>query len=296
MTIQSTRYTAAVTVLALMTAAALGLLADRNVGTAAVLAGVAAVLGVLTVAILLADAVTRPLVELAAAVQTLARDRSAEPDIRYSNVVASHTITAWNPAAERLYQYTAAEAIGRNIEIIIPPDRLEEHRVMVDRALQGEPIEDFETVRLARDGRRIDVSLSLRPFKSGTGEITGLTKFTRDITELRFADEKFRLAVESCPSGMVMIDGAGKIVMVNGEIERLFGYPRVELIGQPIDILVPERLRRGTFGTGAGSRATRKPGWRLDAIFSDSARTAANFWSKSASIQSVPARGCMFSA
>jgi PAS domain S-box-containing protein len=153
------------------------------------------------------------------------------------------TITAWNPAAERLYQYTAAEAIGRNIEIIIPPDRLEEHRVMVDRALQGEPIEDFETVRLARDGRRIDVSLSLRPFKSGTGEITGLTKFTRDITELRFADEKFRLAVESCPSGMVMIDGAGKIVMVNGEIERLFGYPRVELIGQPIDILVPERLR-----------------------------------------------------
>jgi len=153
------------------------------------------------------------------------------------------TITAWNPAAEQLYQYTAAEAIGSNIEIIIPADRLEEHRVMVDKALQGEPIEDFETVRQARDGRRIDVSLSLRPVKSGAGEITAMTKFTRDITAQKFVEEKFRLAVESCPSGMIMIDSTGKIVMANGEIERLFGYPRVELIGQPIDILVPENLR-----------------------------------------------------
>jgi PAS domain S-box-containing protein len=153
------------------------------------------------------------------------------------------TITAWNSAGERLYRYTAVEAIGSNIEIIIPADRFDEHRAILGKALKDEPIEDFETVRLARDGRRIDVSVSMRPVKTSTGEIIGLAKITRDITAQRFAEEKFRLAVESCPSGMVMIDGAGKIVMVNGEIERLFDYTRVELIGQPIDILVPASLR-----------------------------------------------------
>jgi PAS domain S-box-containing protein len=153
------------------------------------------------------------------------------------------TITAWNPAGEQLYRYTAAEAIGSNIEIIIPADRRDEHRAILGKALKDEPVEDFATVRLARDGRRIDVALSMRPVKSSAGEIIGLAKITLDITAQKFAEEKFRLAVESCPSGMVMIDSAGKIVMANGEIERLFGYPRVELIGQPVDILVPENLR-----------------------------------------------------
>jgi PAS domain S-box-containing protein len=150
------------------------------------------------------------------------------------------TITAWNPAAERLYQYTAAEAIGSNIEIIIPADRRAEHLAIVDKVRKEEPIAEIESVRVAKDGRRIDVSLIVSPIKSSAGEIVGVANITRDITALKLAEEKFRLAVESCPSGMVMVDPVGNIVMVNGEIERLFGYPRVELIGQPIDILVPE--------------------------------------------------------
>ena len=64
-----------------------------------------------------------------------------------------------------------------------------------------------------------------------------------DITERGLAEEKFRLAVEACPNGMVMIDGDGKMVMVNTEIEQQFGYRREELIGQPVDMLVPVRLR-----------------------------------------------------
>jgi PAS domain S-box-containing protein len=153
------------------------------------------------------------------------------------------TITAWNLAAERLYGYTAAEAIGSTIEMIIPADRLNENRAIVTKVLKEEPIEDFETVRLAKNGRRIDVSLNVRPVKSRAGEVIGVAKITRDLTAKRLAEEKFHLAVESCPSGLVMIDGAGRIVLVNGEMERLFGYRRVELIGHSIDILVPENLR-----------------------------------------------------
>jgi hypothetical protein len=153
LTMQSSRHTAAVAVLALLTAAALGLLADRNVGTAVVLAGLAAVLGVLMVAILLADALTRPLVALADAVQALARDRSAEPnresDIQYDNVAALqpqarriHVVVAapesasrtkafgaaivtGHPAIERFGESIEVRAVGTYIDILIPSDRRE---------------------------------------------------------------------------------------------------------------------------------------------------------------------------
>jgi len=75
------------------------------------------------------------------------------------------------------------------------------------------------------------------------GKVVGITAMTREGTAENFAEEKFRLAVEACPSGMVMTDGAGTIVLVNTETERLFGYRRDELIGRPMEMLVPRRLR-----------------------------------------------------
>jgi PAS domain S-box-containing protein len=167
------------------------------------------------------------------------------------------TITAWNPAAERLFQYTVAEAIGRKIEIIIPADRIDEHRAMIAKALQAEPIGDFETIRLARSGRRIDVSLNICLFNSDAGEVIGLIKIVRDLTMKRLAEEKFRLAVEACPSGLVMVGSAGDIVLVNQEVERQFGYSRVELVGKSIDILVPEKARAQH--TQHRDRFARKP-------------------------------------
>jgi PAS domain S-box-containing protein len=153
------------------------------------------------------------------------------------------TIKSWNPGAERLYGFTAAEAIGGSIEIIIPADLRGEHLSLLGQSLGDESVENFETVRAAKNGRRIPVLVSVRPVKSSIGEIVEVIKITRDLTAQRFAEDKFRLAVESCPSGMVMIDRTGKIVMVNTEVERLFGYPRDELIGHSVDLLVPARLR-----------------------------------------------------
>jgi PAS domain S-box-containing protein len=153
------------------------------------------------------------------------------------------TIKTWNLGAERLYGLTATEAIGNSIEIIIPTDLRDEHLAFLEKSLRDETVEKLETVRVAKNGRRIHVSVSLRPVKSSTGETVELTKIMRDLTAQRFAEDKFRLAVESCPSGMVMIDRTGKIVMVNTEVERLFGHRRDELLGRSVDILVPARLR-----------------------------------------------------
>jgi PAS domain S-box-containing protein len=274
------RLIAAMTVL--VTATALGWLARGNGVTPILSAGLAAAAGIPVLALALGWMVAGDSITAAVALRSAERDRMAA-DLRakttalieesnkrraieqaleqyaqrermFSAAVetASYpiitksldgTITGWNPAAERLYRYTAAEAIGKNISLIVPPERRQEQSDMVRRSLADEPVENFETVRAAKGGRRIDVSLSIRPVKSESGVIVGVAKITRDITEQKFAEEKFRLAVESCPSGMLIVDRAGKVVLVNTEIERLFGYDRHDLIGQSVDILVPTRLR-----------------------------------------------------
>jgi PAS domain-containing protein len=127
--------------------------------------------------------------------------------------------------------------------MIIPADRIDEHRAILSKALDEDPIEDFDTIRVARDGRRIDVSLSVRPVKSSARNIIGIASIARDLTAKRFNEEKFRLAVEACSSGMIMVADTGQIVMANKEIERMFGFCLDELIGQRIDILVSESLR-----------------------------------------------------
>ncbi|HUI97622.1 MAG TPA: PAS domain S-box protein [Xanthobacteraceae bacterium] len=180
--------------------------------------------------------------------QYVERDRSfaALAETAVSPVIsttADGIITTWNPAAERLYGYTATEALSAHIGIIIPPDRHEEFRAAVDQLRNGGSGDAFETVRIAKDGRRTNVLLILSAIRSPNGELAGIIKVTRDITDRKLAEEKFRLAVEACPDGMIMSDAAGRIVMVNGEIERLFGYRREELIGQPIETLMPARMR-----------------------------------------------------
>jgi PAS domain S-box-containing protein len=152
-------------------------------------------------------------------------------------------ITAWNRGAERLFGFAAADVIGRHISIIIPNDRRHEIASILDRVYRDEPVEDFETVRVGRDGRLIDVVLSVSPMKTPAGAIVGSLALAHNVTDKKQAEEQFRLAVEACPAGMIMTNEAGQITMVNGEVERLFGYRREELIGRSIEILVPPSMR-----------------------------------------------------
>jgi PAS domain S-box-containing protein len=99
-------------------------------------------------------------------------------------------VTSWNPAAERLFGYSAAEAVGRPITIIIPPERHEEERQVLDRIKQGEVVDHFETERITKDGRRLPISLTISPVRDPQGRIIGASKIARDIRERRRADAR----------------------------------------------------------------------------------------------------------
>ena len=100
------------------------------------------------------------------------------------------TITSWNRGAERIFGYTADEAIGRPITIVIPEDRQSEEREILTRIRRGERIEHFETIRQRKHGSLITVSLTISPVKNAEGKIVGASKIARDITEQKRSQEK----------------------------------------------------------------------------------------------------------
>jgi PAS domain S-box-containing protein len=122
------------------------------------------------------------LATLQAAERRLAAIVRSSDDAIYS-VTPDGVIEAWNPAAERLYGYRAEEIVGRHVRFTAPPERHEEVQRNIDRVLRGEPVQGLETVRLAKDGRRIDVALTISPVFGPDGSVTGMSTIGRDITE-----------------------------------------------------------------------------------------------------------------
>jgi PAS domain S-box-containing protein len=162
----------------------------------------------------------------------------------------SGIVTSWNRAAEALFGYKAEEVLGRSISIIIPPDRIEEENLILEKIGRGEKVDHFETFRRAKNGREIPVSLTISPILKD-GRIIGASKIIRDVTErnltvaatLRKSEEQLRRVVEATPNALVTISADGKIQMVNTQTERMFGYSREELMNCPVEMLVPERFR-----------------------------------------------------
>jgi PAS domain S-box-containing protein len=104
-------------------------------------------------------------------------------------------ITSWNSGAERLFGYTAAEAIGRPVTMLIPPERIDEEPGILARIRRGERIEHYDTVRRRKDGSAVDISLTVSPIKGPDGTIIGASKIARDITERKQAEQRQQLLV-----------------------------------------------------------------------------------------------------
>jgi two-component system, chemotaxis family, CheB/CheR fusion protein len=98
-------------------------------------------------------------------------------------------ITSWNRGAENLFGYTAQEAIGQPVTMLMPPDRLHEEAEILEQLKRGDRVEDFETVRLRKNGSSLEISLTISPIKDATGQIIGASKVARDITERKRAEE-----------------------------------------------------------------------------------------------------------
>ena len=168
-------------------------------------------------------------------------------------------ITSWNPGAERLYGYTAAEVTGRHIEVLIPAGDREREAAVVAAVARGERVDQYQARRLRKDGTTVEVSLNLSPIADRTGTIIGVASVARDVTERQRAGARFRGLMDAGPDAMVCVDRDGHIVLVNGQTERLFGYHRDELVGQPVEILVPDQVRGLHPAHRAGYAADPRP-------------------------------------
>jgi PAS domain S-box-containing protein len=155
-------------------------------------------------------------------------------------------ITSWNKSAERVFGYTAEEAIGKPVTIVIPADRLGEEPTILSRLKRGERVDHFETVRRRKDGSLVDISLTISPVRDGPGKIVGASKIARDITErkrLSELQERMAAIVESSDDAIISKDLDGIIRSWNRGAERIFGYKAEEIIGQHVStITAPDRI------------------------------------------------------
>jgi len=174
------------------------------------------------------------------------------------------TILSWNPSAERLYGWTATEAIGQNIDIMVPESRREELSGIRSRVSNGEILDPCEVVRRRKDGSEIEVSVTIRPISDPDGRVVGVSCVTRDMSgQHRSEQVQAQLAsiIESADNAIISFDPEGRVVSWNVGAERLLGYSASEMLGRPYsEVLEGEALEdfKRLFGKAmAGNRVSQ---------------------------------------
>ncbi|HEY1764383.1 MAG TPA: PAS domain S-box protein [Opitutaceae bacterium] len=142
-------------------------------------------------------------------------------------------VSSWNPAAETMFGYTAAEIVGQPITVLFPPDRLQEENEILARIKKGERVRHFETVRVRKDGRKLEVSATISPIRDSQGRIAGVSKIVRDITQRKQAEEQilwrtalFEAQVDSALDGLLIVDNDAKTILQNRRMVEIWRFPK----------------------------------------------------------------------
>ena len=167
-------------------------------------------------------------------------------------------VLEWNPAAELMFGYSQAEVQGRSMfDLIVPQGRAHEEDLFRTEALRlGTSVQ--EAVRRRKDGSLVHVNVSTKAVCDADGQVLYFLSSKKDVTQLKvqrdakLLEARFRDLLESTPDAIVMVNVTGRIVLVNSQAERVFGYPRSELLGQAVEVLLPHRYRGAHLGHRSG--------------------------------------------
>lgn len=167
-------------------------------------------------------------------------------------------VLEWNPAAELIFGYSQAEVQGRSVlDLIVPQGRAHEEDLFRAEALRlGTSVQ--EAVRRRKDGSLVHVNVSTKAVRDADGQVLYFLSSKKDVTQLKvqrdakLLEARFRDLLESTPDAIVMVNVTGRIVLVNSQAERVFGYPRAELLGQAVEVLLPHRYRGAHLGHRSG--------------------------------------------
>ena len=151
-------------------------------------------------------------------------------------------ITSWNSGAEKIFGFSAAEAVGQNISLITPSERLQEDHDVLAKVRKGKQVKHFETIRIKKDKQRIDINLTVSPILNSTGEIIGVSNIAQDITARREVEQLRNLLTTIIESSDIAITTETLdhvITAWNKGAERIFGYSPTEVIGRHSSLIVP---------------------------------------------------------
>ena len=186
-------------------------------------------------------------------------------------------ITSWNSGAERIFGYSASEAVGQSIRMIVPPALLAEEDSILRRVGSGQSVTHYETTRIRKDGAAILVSVTISPLRDSTGAIIGASKIARDITERRrieksVAEHEARLAaiIASAMDAVITINSNHCITMFNPAAEMMFGCKASLALGSTLDRFIPQRFRvehAGNIRDFGKTNTTRRRMGGLNSIF-----------------------------